>query len=292
MPGIVGLITKIPRHLAEAKLVRMVDAIHHESFYETGTWIDETVGVYVGWAVRKNSFADCMPLRNELGDVTLVFSGEEYPPSDVRCRLRERGHEVAGDEASYLVHLYEDDPGFPVGLNGVFHGLVIDRTRGTATLFNDRCGMHRICYHESRDAFYFAAEAKAILEVRPDLRSADSKSFGELVACSCVLEDRTIFKGIHVLPGGSAWVFRNGSVENRHTYFRPREWLTTATCATVWCGTSRTISTAASVSAWPSPGAWTPGSSWHVTCLLPARFPATRSEACFATPRTFVLPGA
>jgi asparagine synthase (glutamine-hydrolysing) len=84
--------------------------------------------------------------------------------------------------------------------------------------------MHRICYHESRDAFYFAAEAKAILEVRPDLRSADSKSFGELVACSCVLEDRTIFKGIHVLPGGSAWVFRNGSVENRHTYFRPREW--------------------------------------------------------------------
>jgi asparagine synthase (glutamine-hydrolysing) len=106
----------------------------------------------------------------------------------------------------------------------MFHGLVSDRARGTATLFNDRCGMHRICYHESRDAFYFAAEAKAILAVRPELRSADPKSLGELVACSCVLEDRTIFKGIRVLPAGSAWTFRDGAIEHKHTYFQPREW--------------------------------------------------------------------
>ncbi len=33
--------------------------------------------------------------------------------------------------------------------------------------------MHRLYYHESKDAFYFAAEAKAILEVRPELRTLD-----------------------------------------------------------------------------------------------------------------------
>ena len=48
MPGIVGLITKRPREWAEPQLARMVQALLHESFYETGTWIDESLGVYAG----------------------------------------------------------------------------------------------------------------------------------------------------------------------------------------------------------------------------------------------------
>jgi asparagine synthase (glutamine-hydrolysing) len=224
MPGIVGLVTKKHRHEAEAELLRMVEAIRHESFYRTGTWIDEALGVYVGWVVRKGSFADGMPLHNEGRDVTLVFSGEDYPPPETYPRLRERGHSVAAEGPSYLVHLYEEEPDFPAGLNGVFHGLVSDRTRGTAVLFNDRCGMHRICYHHGRDAFYFAAEAKAILAVRPELRTVAPGSLAEIVACSCVLEDKTIFKDIHVLPAGSAWVFRNGAIEDRRQYFQVRAW--------------------------------------------------------------------
>src|SRR5207245_1545432 len=82
----------------------------------------------------------------------------------------------------YLVHLYEEDPSFPAGLNGRFHGLLVDRRRGTSTLFNDRYGMHRIYYHEAKEAFYFAAEAKAILGVRPELRRADPRGLGELMA--------------------------------------------------------------------------------------------------------------
>jgi asparagine synthase (glutamine-hydrolysing) len=224
MPGIAGLITRLPREQALAQLSRMVEALRHESFYETGTWIDESSGVYVGWAVRKGSFSDGMPLTNERGDVTLVFSGEVYTEPGTAQHLREQGHTFNPEGSSYLVHEYEENANFPTELNGLFHGLVIDQTRGTATLFNDRYGMHRVCYHQSGDAFYFAAEAKAILAARPDLRVADPKGLGEFVACSCVLENRTIFKDIHVLPAASAWVFRNGSVELKSTYFRPCEW--------------------------------------------------------------------
>jgi len=53
MPGLVGLVTKMPRARAERELERMVAALRHESFYKTGTWIDESLGVYVGWAERK-----------------------------------------------------------------------------------------------------------------------------------------------------------------------------------------------------------------------------------------------
>jgi len=224
MPGIVGLLTKMPRERAERELLRMVEALRHESFYGTGTWVDESLGVYVGWAVQKNSFSDGMPLWNEQGNVVLVFSGEEFPEPGTADRLKERGHELDAKGPSYLVHVYEEDPSFPAGLNGRFHGLLTDRTRGTATLFNDRYGMHRINYHESKEAFYFAAEAKAILAVRPELRRADPRGLGEFVACGCVLEDRTLFQGVQVLPGGVAWVFRNGSIERKGVYFNPRDW--------------------------------------------------------------------
>jgi asparagine synthase (glutamine-hydrolysing) len=224
MPGIVGLITKAPREQAEPRLLRMLATLRHESFYETGTWIDESLGVYVGWSVRQKSFSDGMPLRNERENVVLVFSGEEYPEPGIVRRLREKGHTLQTEGPSYLVHVYEDDATFPAGLNGRFHGLLTDRLLGTATLFNDRYGMHRLYYHRSSGAIYFAAEAKAILEVRPDLRSADPRGLGELISCGCVLDNRSVFKDIHVLPPASAWVFRNGAIETEGTYFRPQEW--------------------------------------------------------------------
>jgi asparagine synthase (glutamine-hydrolysing) len=224
MPGIVGLISKKPRECAEQELRRMVAAIRHESFYDVGTCVDESLGVYVGWAARKGSFSDGAPLCNERGDVSLTFSGEEYSAPENISRLRQQGHAFETTGPAYLVHLYEEDPTFPACLNGRFHGLLADRRNGTATLFNDRYGMHRIYYHESKDAFYFAAEAKAILAVRPELRKADPRGLGELVSCGCVLENRTIFEGIQVLPAGSAWDFRNGALERKACYFQPQEW--------------------------------------------------------------------
>src|ERR1035437_9381829 len=213
MPGIVALSTKMSREQAFEQLGQMVNALRHESFYTTGTWIDESVGLYVGWVARRGSFSEKMPVRNEQGDVVLAFSGEEFPEPGTVQRLRQQGHELDVDGPSYLVHLYEQDPSFPAGLNGRFHGLLADRSRGTAVLFNDRYGMHRLYYHESKDAFYFAAEAKAILAVRPELRRMDPRGVGDFVACGAVLENRTLFGGIQVLPPASAWVIRNGSIE-------------------------------------------------------------------------------
>jgi asparagine synthase (glutamine-hydrolysing) len=224
VPGIVGLISKMPHERAESQLQRMIDAMRHQSSYVTGTWTDQRSGVYVGWAARKNSFADGVPVCNERKDLVLVFSGEEYPEPGTARRLKERGHVLDAQGRSYLVHLAEEDTAFPAGLNGRFHGLLVSATLQTATLFNDRYGIDRLYYHESPEAFYFAAEAKAILEVCPELRTVDPRGLGEFVACGCVLENRTLFKGLHVLPPAAAWVFRQGAVERKGTYFQPREW--------------------------------------------------------------------
>ncbi|HEY3044198.1 MAG TPA: asparagine synthase-related protein, partial [Vicinamibacterales bacterium] len=224
MPGIVGLLTAMPRARAKAELLRMVQALGHEPFYRSGTWSDESLGVYVGWAVPKNSFSDGMPLWNERCDIGLVFSGEEFPASATIRGLPWRQHEMAPDRPSYLVHLADEDRSFPAGLNGTFHGLLIDRRRGTATLFNDRYGLQRVYIHGGKEAFYFSAEAKAILAVRPELRRVDPRGLGEFVACGCVLENRTLFERIDALPPAAAWVFREGSLERKRAYFEAREW--------------------------------------------------------------------
>jgi len=224
LPGIVGVITKLPRAAAEQQLLTMVKCLHHEPFYTCGTWSNPEYGVYVGWVARRGCFADDMPVRNENGEITLFFSGEEFPDPDLKETLRQRGHQFSNEQSSYLVHRYEDEADFPKGLNGRFHGLVANRHRGTATLFNDRYGLQRLYYHESKDAFYFAAEAKAILKIRPELRRTDPRGLGEFVVCGCVLENRTLFPGIYVLPPGSAWVFRDGALEARSSYFEPKEW--------------------------------------------------------------------
>src|SRR5207249_7227519 len=143
---------------------------------------DESLGVYVGWVARKNSFAEEMPLVNENGKVVLVFSGEEFP-KETTSGLNRRGHDLEAGKPSYLVHLYEEDSTFPASLNGRFHGLVADRERETIMLFNDRFGLHRLYYHESKEAFYFAAEAKAILAVCPGLCNTDSASLAASIVC-------------------------------------------------------------------------------------------------------------
>jgi asparagine synthase (glutamine-hydrolysing) len=224
MPGIVGIVTKKDLEWVEPQLQRMVASLCHSPSYVTGTWTDQSLGVYVGWTARTNSFADEMPVCNEQKDKVLVFSGEEYPDPDTLNQLKQRGHTFEDNGPAYLVHLSEEDQRFPKSLNGRFHGLLINRTSGTAMLFNDRYGMHRIYYHESPDAFYFAAEAKAILAVRHELRTTNPQSLGEFVACGCVLEDRTLFKGINVLPTASAWVFQNGSLGRKDKYFEATEW--------------------------------------------------------------------
>jgi asparagine synthase (glutamine-hydrolysing) len=224
MPGIVGLITNLPKEIAEQQLLTMLQSLCHEPFYISGTWVDSAQGVYVGWVARQGSFADDMPLHNERRDVTLIFSGEEFPEPDIVTALRGRGHAFAQEGPSYLVHRYEDEPDFPKQLNGRFHGLAADRGRGTVMLFNDRFGLQRLYYHEANDAFYFAAEAKAILKVRQELRHADPRGLGEFIVCGCVLENRTLFKGIHVLPPGEAWLFRHGVLEKKAAYFKPTEW--------------------------------------------------------------------
>jgi asparagine synthase (glutamine-hydrolysing) len=225
LPGIAGIIGRGRPNLKRAELDRMVGCMMHEAFYNTGTYVDDRLGMWFGWVSHEGSFADGMPIWNEQHDLGIIFSGENYvEPAAIRA-LGSKSRPLSPDDAGYLVHLYEDDRSeFFQKLNGRFCGVIIDLRSETAGLFNDRYGLNRVYYFKDTDAFFFSSEAKSLLSVSPRLRSFDLKSLGEYFACGCALQNRTIFSDISAMPGGSAWTFAPGRSLKQRQYFQPETW--------------------------------------------------------------------
>jgi len=225
MPGIVGILGAGNRETNGQLLHRMLGCMMHEPWYASGTYINEELGVWVGWVGHHQAYADCLPVWNESRDLGLVFAGEDHSaPGHDRAAVR-NGKRYEQCNARYLISLYEDDPaGFLERLNGWFCGLLIDLRRQEAVLFNDRYGLGRLNCHETADQTYFASEAKALLAVLPDTRRIDPAALGEVFACGCALGDKTLFQGISLVPAGSAWSYRRDGSLGKTRYFDRRQW--------------------------------------------------------------------
>src|SRR5438477_1210854 len=224
MPGIAGIITD--RRASECQtLVRaMVGSMKYESFYLSGTYYAEEMGVYCGWVAHDKSYAASQVFLNEQKDVALVFSGECFVDNDTGTGLEQKGHRFETNKGGWLVHLYEEEGDqFFEKLNGLFSGLLIDKRQNKAFLFNDRYGLERIYWHETQDATYFASEAKALLRILPELRQFDEEGVAQYLAFGCTVEERTLFRGVQLLPAGSVWSFENGKC-NKRKYFSPATW--------------------------------------------------------------------
>jgi asparagine synthase (glutamine-hydrolysing) len=169
-----------------------------EKFYVSGTYFAPELGIYAGWVALPGSFAARQV--QPTGDVALICSGEFTPEK-----------------------FEPDDEHFVEHLNGLFSGLLIDRRRRRALLFNDRYGVERIYWRETADALYFASEAKALLRVLPETRAFDEHAAAQFVTYGCTLDWRTLFRNIQLLPGGSCWLFENGGCQ-KGRYFQPGHW--------------------------------------------------------------------
>jgi asparagine synthase (glutamine-hydrolysing) len=203
----------------------MVKCLMHEPFYTNGAYVNEEFGLWSGWACHKGAFEDCLPIWNEKKDICLLFSGEDFTDQANIDALRMRGHEFGSDGATYLVHLYEEvGCAFLEKLNGWFSGVLVDLREQKFILFNDRYGVSRLYYHEDARGFYFASEAKALLKILPSTRQLDLRSLGEVLSCEAVLQNRSLFSGISLLPPGSAWVFSRGEPVKKKTYFKQEAW--------------------------------------------------------------------
>jgi asparagine synthase (glutamine-hydrolysing) len=219
MPGIAGFIGFKDTPEARRRLEAMVSAMLHEPFYTSGAHSEPRIPLLIGWVTFDNSSQKPEPIWSRSRKLCLIIL-EESPrneSSDLRIGGRERlAALVEAFEQSGTACLRE--------LNGWFCGVFIDVHERRIVLFNDRYGLNRICYYEGKDGFYFASEAKAILKVLPELRKMDASSIAEFLSCGCVLQNKTLFSKIFLLPGGSAWQIAPDRTTKKEYYFNKETW--------------------------------------------------------------------
>ncbi|HXY55764.1 MAG TPA: asparagine synthase-related protein [Nitrospirota bacterium] len=225
MPGIAGIISKANPIKNKSNLDQMINVMMHEANYVSGSYSNVQLGIYAGWVCHQGSFSDCMPLVNEKKSIYMIFAGEDFADNEKIQKLGQRGYKFDRSNAKYIISLYEEKGDrFLVDLNGWFAGVLIDLRQNKVVLFNDRYGMRRIYFYETKDAFYFSSEAKSLLKILSELRQLDMRGFAETISCGCVLQNRTLFAGIGLLPGGSSWVIdKNGSIR-KGKYFNLETW--------------------------------------------------------------------
>ena len=223
MPGIAGIIRKQPREAIGNDLGRMVESMRHETYYVGDRYVNVDAGLYLGWVSHPSSLGACMPLRSKDGKRMLVLVGEHFTHRG--WQSSDNGFYSPESSAQQILHLYEElGDDFLSRINGWFCGIAIDLHSGTAILFNDRYAMSRIYFHQGEDEFIFASEAKALLRIRPELRSIDPEGLGQYLRFNCVMGNKSLFKDVFLLPAASAWTFSGGSAPQKRSYFNFSNW--------------------------------------------------------------------
>jgi len=227
MPGLSGMISKLPQQSCIDNVKTMVEVMQHEDFYTYGMHSAPDTFTHVGWSCYKTSFTDCLPIYNEHRDIILFLAGEVFLDADLIHNLKSARHEFSDGNASYLVHLYEELRNkFFETLNGSYSGVLIDCRLKKSFLFNDRFGMHRLFVHHGKKGVFFSSEAKALLAVLAECREFDPKGLVEILTCGCTISDHSLFKDVEVLPGGALIEFVQGSQMCKTKYFDCKAWET------------------------------------------------------------------
>lgn len=173
MPGLAAIIGKGSRYPTQ-ELDTMLTSLQGGKAADTHKFVFSSMNICAGWTGPEDPSGNRGTAASRGAEVTILFHGEHYSPATPNHGSSSKGPESPRDGARRLLDLYErSGEDFPLKLNGFFHGLIIDSRVDKAILFIDRFGMRRLYYHEEPDVIYLSTEAKAILSVRPALRSFD-----------------------------------------------------------------------------------------------------------------------
>jgi asparagine synthase (glutamine-hydrolysing) len=227
MCGICGAIHHDPLSRVDiATLKAMNQRIVHRGPDEEGFHVAQNVGL----AMRRLSIIDLQtgkqPITNENRTIWLVYNGEIYNHGELRARLEARGHRFQSkSDTETIVHLYEEHAEECVlHLRGMFAFALWDSNKRQLFLARDRLGIKPLYYLNSKKAFLFASEIKALL-AHPDVSAElNREAVPEFLAFGYLAGTRTLFNGIQKLaPGHTAVLEESGNLRIQQYWDPPQE---------------------------------------------------------------------
>jgi asparagine synthase (glutamine-hydrolysing) len=146
------------------------------------------------------------PMSDSRKRVWLIYNGEIYNFLDLRGELEKKGYTFSSkSDTEVIIYSYlEWGIDCVQKFNGMFAFALWDNDRNKLFLARDRYGIKPLYYSLKEGTLTFASEIKAILKsTNFDHPQVDLQVLNEYFTFQNVFTDRTLFKGIKVLPPGN-----------------------------------------------------------------------------------------
>lgn len=205
MCGIAGIYNLSNRPVSKYHIKGMSGTLSHRGPDNQGVFVEGEIGL----AHRRLRIIDLcsradQPMQDFERKVVIVYNGMIYNFREIRERLIGYGFRFRSQTDtevvlnSYLKWGYACVDKF----NGMFAFAIWDRLKESLFLARDRYGIKPLYYYYDGNRFIFASEIKAIIKNRDIQREVDPEAMVEYWTFQNIFSDRTLFKGIKILPAG------------------------------------------------------------------------------------------
>ncbi len=206
MCGIAGIFNLNGEPVSPVALRRMTDAIAHRGPDGEGYYTDSFVGLgHRRLAIIDLSSAGHQPMVSRDGSVALTYNGEIYNFQELRAELEALGHQFRSKTDSEVVlnAWMEWGETCVPKFNGMFAFAVWDKRQQALCLVRDRYGIKPLYWACWDRTFLFGSEQKAILAHPVVRREIDKEALVEYFTFQNIFTDRTLLKGVRLLPPAS-----------------------------------------------------------------------------------------
>lgn len=205
MCGIAGFINLNGGPAETILLRRMTATIAHRGPDGEGFFTDGEVAIgHRRLSIIDLSAAGHQPMQTSDGRFVLSYNGEVYNFEELRIELEAAGYRFRSRTDSEVVLNAWAAWGTKSldRLNGMFAFIVWDRRERELFLVRDRYGIKPLYYGEAGRTLLFGSEVKALL-AHPVMRGEmDEEALLEYMTFQNFFTDRTLFKGVKLLPAG------------------------------------------------------------------------------------------
>ncbi len=211
MCGIAGILNLDGAPVSPVVLKRMTDLIAHRGPDAEGHYVDRGLGLgHRRLAILDLSPAGRQPMATPDGRYVISFNGEIYNYRELRVELESRGRRfhTQTDTEVLLAAIAEWGSDALLKFNGMFAFALWDSRERTLLLARDRFGVKPLYYTRAGNAVLFASESKAFGAHPQFSVEVDREALVEYFTFQNFFTDRTLTKGVRILPAGCSLTLR------------------------------------------------------------------------------------
>jgi asparagine synthase (glutamine-hydrolysing) len=217
LPGLIGVVERRPDRRAAPAFEVLLRPMRRSERWRSEVLVDAAGR----WAIGRVHLGILQP-TDQLsgdGDLKVLFHGELVNEDE----LRPVADGVAGSRvsgvASLVGALYRRlGCAFAAKLKGAFCAAILDLAERRLVLVNDLVGSYPLYWAGGPERFSFASELRSLLHDPSLGRGLDPRAVADFLAFGFVLGEKTLAKGIAMVPAGSTVIYdwSAGSVMVEH----------------------------------------------------------------------------